>query len=304
MIDIIIVNYNSTDYLIECIRSVMASLNGFRADIYIQDNASDDGVEKVLVDFPNVKLTRNYKNIGFAAAVNQALFQGNNPYVMLLNPDTIVLDDFFRVSLQFMKHHPHTGIMGPKILEQDGKLQNSARSFPTVLTSFFGRTSFLTRLFPKNPMTLKNLPSLKSDGCTPMEVDWVSGACMIVDRKAIEAVGGLDDRFFLYWEDADWCRRMWNSGWKVIYYPKANVCHYTGASSKKKLVKSVIEFHKSAYRLFEKHERSFLIFLKPFVFSGLLIRACLVLVSHLLYNLSGNIKIPSGFKKKPTYRKQ
>ena len=281
MIDIIIINYNSTDHLINCLRSIKNSLDSFHADIFVQDNASADGVERALVEFPHIKLTRNSQNIGFAAAVNQALVKGNNPYVVLLNPDTFVLDDFFRVSLEFMKNHPRTGIMGPKVLEQDGKLQNSARSFPTILTAFFGRTSILSRLFPKNPVTMKNLPSLNSDGCSPMEVDWVSGACMVVNRKAIKDVGGMDSRFFLYWEDADWCRRMWQSGWKVIYYPKASIRHFTGVSSRKEVFRSVVEFHKSAYRLFEKYERSLVSLLKPLILSGLLVRAGIVLTSQL-----------------------
>jgi GT2 family glycosyltransferase len=282
MIDIIIINYNSTDYLINCLRSIKDSLNGFPADIFVQDNASVDGVDRVLIEFPQIKLTKNSRNIGFAAAVNQALVQGNNQYVMLLNPDTFVLDGFFKESINFMKSHSSTGILGPKVLEKDGKLQNSARSFPTILTAFFGRTSFLSKLFPKNPITLKNLSSLHSDGSAPMEVDWVSGACMLVNRKAIEAVGGLDDRFFLYWEDADWCRRMWESGWKVIYYPKASVCHFTGMSSKKEVLRSVTEFHKSAYRLFEKHERSLVVYLKPLILCGLFIHAGIVLTSTLI----------------------
>jgi GT2 family glycosyltransferase len=291
MIDIIIINYNSTDYLINCLRSIEDSLNGYHADIFVQDNASVDGVDRVLIEFPHIKLTRNPRNIGFAAAVNQALVQGNNPYVVLLNPDTFVLDDFFQKSLPFMKSHSSTGILGPKVLEEDGKLQNSARSFPTILTAFFGRTSFLSRLFPRNPITLQNLCSLNSDGHAPMEVDWVSGACMVVNRKAIEAVGGMDDRFFLYWEDADWCRRMWKSGWKVIYYPKASVCHFTGMSSQKEVLKSVTEFHKSAYRLFEKHERSLAFFLKPVILCGLFIHAGIVLTSTLVskfYSTSSN----------------
>jgi GT2 family glycosyltransferase len=189
------------------------------------------------------------------------------------------LDGFFKESISFMKSHSSTGIMGPKVLEKDGKLQNSARSFPTILTAFFGRTSFLSRLFPKNPITLQNLSSLHSNGYAPMEVDWVSGACMVVNRKAIESVGGLDERFFLYWEDADWCRRMWDSGWKVIYYPQASVCHFTGMSSQKEVLKSVTAFHKSAYRLFEKHDRSLAVYLKPLILFGLFIHAGIVLTS-------------------------
>ncbi len=294
MIDIIIVNYNSTDHLIDCLRSIKKSLNGFHADIFVQDNASGDGVDRIFVEFPQIKFTQNSHNIGFAAAVNQALVQGSNPYVVLLNPDTFVPDGFFKPSIEFMKSHPNTGIMGPKILEQNGKLQNSARSFPTILTAFFGRTSFLSRLFPINPITMKNLLSLKSDGCSSMEVDWVSGACMVVSRKAIETVGQLDQRFFLYWEDADWCMRMRKSGWKVIYYPKVYVIHYTGVSSQKELFKSIIEFHKSAYRLFEKYQRKTLSLLNPLVYYALLIRACMVLTSRLVNQFYKTSKTASG----------
>lgn len=129
-------------------------------------------------------------------------------------------------------------------------------------------------------MTLKSLQSLNSDGFSPMEVDWVSGACMVVNRKAIEKVGYLDERFFLYWEDADWCRRMAESGWKVVYYPKTAVRHFTGASSQKKLFKSVVEFHKSAYRLFEKYNKPILNFLNLLILCGLFFRAGLVLTNH------------------------
>ena len=282
MIDIIIVNYNSTDYLIPCLISVKRSLSSMPAKVYVEDNASKDGAEIIREKFPWVVLTQNKANIGFAAAVNQALTQGDNPFVVLLNPDTIVPDNFFKASIQFMNNHPRVGIMGPKVLEKDGTtLQNSARSFPTLLTSFFGRTSFLTRLFPNNPITLKSLPSLKSDGQSPMDVDWVSGACMVVNRKAVEVVGGLDNRFFMYWEDADWCRRMWESQWRVTYCPSISIRHYTGASSQKEHLRSVIEFHKSAFRLFEKYKNPIgSPFFNLFIIMGLFLRSIMALASQ------------------------
>lgn len=282
MIDIIIVNYNSTDYLINCLLSVRNSLNGLPVSIYIQDNASTDGVDIIRNKFPEVSLTKNSRNIGFAAAVNNALALGKNPFILLLNPDTTVSDNFFNECLSLMKKHAHVGIMGPKVLEKNGQLQHSGRSFPTLLTAFFGRTSILTRMFPNNSLTLKNLSCVNSNGRSPMEVDWVSGACMVVNRKAVEAVGGLDERFFLYWEDADWCQRMWESGWKVVYDPCVSICHITGASSKKELLRSVMEFHKSAFRLFEKRKHSLSVsLLQPFILFGLLVRSGMVLISRL-----------------------
>ena len=126
----------------------------------------------------------------------------------------------------------------------------------------------------------KNLLTADSDGVSPMEVDWVSGASIIVRRKALEDVGPLDERFFMYWEDADWCRRMWQKGWKVVYFPRAEVVHYVGASSDKLATRSVLEFHKSTYRLFVKYNRPPLRFLNPIAFLGLAFRLGLVLSSR------------------------
>lgn len=282
MIDIIIVNYNSTDHLLRCLASLRTALDGrFPARIFVQDNASGDGVERVSCFFPEVKLHINPENIGFGKAVNQALKQGNGECVVLLNPDACVTDVFFETALAFMERYPRTGIMGPKILDNDGTLQNSARAFPTPLTAFFGRSSFLSRRFPKNPFTCRNLPSLQSDGKTPMKVDWVSGACMVVRRQAIMETGLFDERFFMYWEDADWCRRMWKQGWEVIYYPRTLVYHYVGGSSEKKCFRAALEFHKSAYRLFSKYLPSAFGFFKPLVIGGLAMRLFMVILLQL-----------------------
>ncbi|MCP4107450.1 MAG: glycosyltransferase [Desulfobacteraceae bacterium] len=296
MLDIIIVNYNSTDYLVNCLRSVEKTLNGKPARIFVQDNASKDRVGRILSEFPRIKLTINRHNIGFAKAVNKALKQGTNDYAVLLNPDTYLTDGFIESCILFMKNNPDVGILGPRILDNDGRLQNSARAFPTLLTAFFGRSSFLSRTFPKNPITFKNLLSLKSDGKSPMEVDWVSGACMVIRRKAIEEIGLLDERFFMYWEDADWCRRMWEAGRKVVYFPQASVYHYGGRSSEKIIFRSVIEFHKSVYRLFDKHLYPSLAFMKPLVLGGLTIRLFFVLFSHLMKPETGNHSDLRGFQ--------
>jgi len=280
-LDIIIVNYNSTDHLLNCLRTVEKSLGDLCANIFVQDNASTDSVCRILSEFPRVILTQNRHNLGFARAVNQALRKGAGDYVVLLNPDACIVDNFFETSLSFMQKNSGAGVMGPRILDNDGRLQNSARAFPTPLTAFFGRSSFLSRRFPENPVTSRNLLSLKSDGKSPMKVDWVSGACMVIRRKAIDDTGLLDERFFMYWEDADWCRRIWKHGWKVVYNPQATVYHYVGGSSEKNIFRSVIEFHKSVYRLFDKYLDSSLSFLKPLVIGGLTIRLFFVLVSNL-----------------------
>lgn len=300
MIDIIIVNYNATDLLLKCLKSVYQALGRMRANIFVLDNASFDGVERIPAVFPDVNLEINKENLGFARAVNKGLQKSRAPYVVLLNPDAFVDQNMLFCLYGFMRDNPSVGIVGPKILDVDGQLQNSARAFPTPLTAFFGRSSYLSRRFPKNPITSKNLLSLKSDGISPMAVDWVSGACMMVRKEAIEDVGLLDERFFMYWEDTDWCRRMWKKGWKVVYYPKAMVSHYVGGSSEKRIFRSLVEFHKSVYFLFDKHICTPCSFVKPIVFGGLMIRLLIVLISEGLAQLIKHQKErPSAPKKKP-----
>ena len=197
MFDIIIVNYRSTDYLLGCLRSIYNSLQQFPVKIFIQDNASEDGVDRVKTAFPQVILSKNSYNMGFSKAINSALKQSNSPYAVLLNPDSYVMDGFFEPIIHYMENNPQVGIVGPKIFDHDGSIQGSARSFPTPLTALFGRSSLFTRFFPNNPITRANILTTISDGRTPMKVDWVSGACMIVRRKAVDDIGLMDERFFM-----------------------------------------------------------------------------------------------------------
>ena len=280
MIDIIIVNYNSTDYLIKCLKSIYYSLGDISVNIFVQDNDSDDDVNRISEFFPEVMVTNNTYNMGFAAAVNQALKISFSPYVVLLNPDTYIEKGFFISALRYLEDNPDVGVIGPTIYDHDGSVQGSARSFPTALTGLFGRKSLLSKLFPGNKITSQNVLTNRCDGITPIEADWVSGACMVVRRKAINDVGLLDERFFMYWEDADWCRRMWKNGWRVVYFPRSAVVHFVGVSSDQLLIRSIFEFHKSVYILFNKYNKPFLWFVKFLVIVGLSIRLVFTLVSN------------------------
>ena len=277
MLDIIVVNYNSTDYLVKSVHAIYWALQGLEARIFIEDNASDGDVGRVTCLFPDVHLSRNRRNLGFAGAVNRAIGRGEAPYIVLVNPDCLLGVEFFPRTLVHMAAHPEVGILGPKIVNPDGSLQGSARAFPNLLTGLFGRTSLLTRWFPHNPVTRRNLLSEGRDGGGSRGVDWVSGACMVVRRKAVEEVGPLDERFFLYWEDADWCRRMWQAGWKVVYFPQASVVHHVGGSSRTVPVRSLVEFHRSAYRLFAKYAKGSQRLLKPLVLWVLALRLLVLL---------------------------
>jgi len=279
-LDIIIVNHNSTDYLLSCLGSVYDSLQGLPAKVFVQDNASEDDVDRVNEAFPKVLLSKNSYNMGFSKAANNALKQSAAPYIVLLNPDTHVPHGFFECVLRYMEENPDVGIIGPKILNRDGSVQGSARSFPTLLTAFFGRNSLLTGWFPNSRLARQSIPTNISDGVAPMAVDWVSGACMVVRKKAIDDVGFMDERFFMYWEDVDWCKRMWHSGWKVVYFPQASIVHYVGGSSEKLALRSVFEFHKSCYRIYSKYANFPLKVISPLVFFGIALRFFFVLFFH------------------------
>lgn len=277
--DIILVNYNSTDHLLACVKSIYHSLTGVSSKIIVIDNDSKDNVEQVTASFPNIQLIKNTTNMGFAKAVNQGIGKGSLPYIMLLNPDTSISEDFFSKALEFMEQHPDVGIVGPKILDPDGSVQGSARSFPTPLTAIFGRTSLLTRLFPNNPISRQNILTTGFDGQSTVPVDWISGAGMLVRRKAIDKVGLMDERFFMYWEDADWCKRMWEAGWKVIYYPVISLTHHVGTSSRKKFFRSTFEFHRSAFNLYRKHTAKAVFYpMLPIITIGLGLRFLLILL--------------------------
>jgi hypothetical protein len=282
MMDVIIVNYRSTRPLLRCLEAFAGESARTPVNVIVYDNTENNDIGFIEEKYPDVSIRRDGRNLGFAAAANRALGESEAPYVTLLNPDTIVLGGFFDTVLPYMEKNGDVGIAGPGILNPDGSIQGSARSFPNALTGLFGRASILTKLFPGNRISRANVLTDRTDGKTPIEVDWVSGACMVVRRKAIDQVGLLDERFFLYWEDADWCMRMRRKGWKVIYFPMPCVVHYVGASSSQRIFRSTFDFHVSAYKLFYKYSNSWTRLATPMVACALVSRFVLALISNRL----------------------
>ena len=280
--DIVIVSYKSKAYLLACLESILRSLDGEKGRIFVEDNNSGEDLTGVRKRFPQIELNLNTQNLGFARAANKGISRGNAPYILLINPDSLVRPGFFEQAISFMEENPSVGILGPRIMNVDDTIQGSARSFPTPLTAWFGRSSLLSRLFPENRITRKNVLSMLSDGTTPMKVDWVSGACMVIRRKALEDVGLFDEQFFMYWEDADICRRMRERGWEVVYFPRAQIVHYSGVSSSQRVFRSLLEFHKSSYRLFCKYWTRELSVVKPLAITALAARLGVVLPSTLI----------------------
>src|SRR5262245_46506760 len=216
---IVIVNYNVREFLRQMLLSLRQALRHLRAEIFVVDNASDDGsVEMVQSQFPECRVIANEENLGFAAANNLALKRAHGRYLVLLNPDTVVQEDTFTALREFMDRHPRTGMAGCKVLNPDGTVQLACRrSCPTPWVAFT-KLSGMSRLFPHSQWFGRyNLTFLPED--ETCEVEAISGSFMVARREAVEQVGLLDEDFFMYGEDLDWCYRIRTAGWQIHYYP-------------------------------------------------------------------------------------
>lgn len=252
-VSVIIVNYNVRQFLENTITSLSRALVGVKAEVFVVDNASDDGsVEMVRAKFPEVCLIPNKENLGFARANNQALKQATGKYLLLLNPDTIVQEDTIHVMLKFFKETPDAGLAGCKILNPDGTFQLPCRrSFPTpwvAFTKVFG----LSALFPGSKLFGKyNLTYLSPD--ETYEVDAVSGSFMMITHEAYERVGGLDETFFMYGEDLDWCYRVNEAGFRVYYVHSTKIVHFKGESTRRSNFDEIRLFYDAMQLFVEKH---------------------------------------------------
>jgi len=243
---VLIVNYASWPLTLRCIESLRETrYEDF--EIVVVDN---DSVEPP--ELPSdVRLIRNEENVGFARAHNTGIAASGGDPVVLINPDTLVERDFFELLEGFLEGNPRVGIVGPRILDSEGDLQLSARREISAISGLLGRTSLLTQLFPKSSLVKSHFPAV-TDQSHPTAVDWVSGACMVIRRDTLRDVGSLDERFFMYFEDADLCRRSRASGWLVYYLPEVEIVHQTGASSRGR-PKAIWLLHKSAFLYHRKH---------------------------------------------------
>jgi N-acetylglucosaminyl-diphospho-decaprenol L-rhamnosyltransferase len=246
---VVIVNYRAYEHLTNCLETLTPF--GVPVDVVVVDHQTDArSLQLLSARFPWVRFIPESSNPGFAAGVNRGVRETASEYVLLLNPDCIVSGDP-RPLASWLADHPRAAVCGAIVREADGSIQASARRFPGITTGLAGRTSWLTRVWPRNPLTKRNL--VGSLPTAPVEVDWVSGACMMVRRDAFSAIGGMDEQFFLYWEDADFCMRLRQAGWLTYYSPAMSVTHLTGRSSQHAREASLVAFHESAYRYYRKH---------------------------------------------------
>jgi N-acetylglucosaminyl-diphospho-decaprenol L-rhamnosyltransferase len=254
-LSVIIVSYRCPDALLAGLRALRADggAAGLRLDVVVVDNDSgDDTLDRLAREAPTVRLIANRENVGYARAVNQGLAATATEYALVLNPDCEVHAGALRALLDHLAAHPRTGMVAPRIVNPDGSLNYSVRSFPDPFTFLFNRYSLLTRLFPRNRFTRRYLLT-DWDHLTPRRVDWVSGAAMLVRRAAVAEVGGMDEAFFMFNEDVDWCRRMGQAGWSVDYEPAAVVTHHVGASRSRVAARVIWGRHLGMIHYFRKH---------------------------------------------------
>lgn len=261
---ILIVNWNVRDLLRECLRAILTTpgaywettgllrLGRYTAEIWVLDNASSDGsVAMVRAEFPSVKLVAGDRNLGFTGGNNLLLRRCAGRYALLLNPDTQLQDDAIVRMLDYAEGHPDVGVLGPRLRYGDGSWQPSRRRFPTLMTGLMEST-LLQQWFPRNRWARAYYMEDTPDDLV-QDVDWVVGACMLVRRATWEQVGLLDEGYFMYSEEMDWCRRIVAAGWRVVYFPPAVVVHYEGQSSGQVIAARHIRFQRSKIRYFAKY---------------------------------------------------
>ena len=255
-VSVIIVNYNVRDFLHQSLLSLQKALKGIRSEIFVVDNASDDGsAEMVRRRFPRIRLIANAANLGFAKANNIALKEARGKFLLLINPDTIVQEDTIRVMREFLQNHPEAGLAGCKILNPDGSFQLACRrGFPTPWVAFTKIFGF-SKLFPNTKIFGKyNLTYLKIEETYP--VDAVSGSFMMVRKETFDQVGGLDERYFMYGEDLDWCYRIRQAGWRIFYVHSTQIIHYKGESTRRSSLDEIRTFYDAMHLFVKKHFRS------------------------------------------------
>ena len=250
-LSIIVVSWNVKALLRQCLASVDAGRGGLALEVIVVDSASSDGTTAMVMDeFPWVKMLPQQENVGFSRGNNLGLVGATAPYLLLLNPDTQVLGDALPEMVSYLDQHPNVGVLGPQLLYPNGEVQSSRRRFPTLLTGFFEST-WLQPLAPRALLRHYYVQDHPDD--VTIEVDWVMGACLMVRRGAFQAVGPLDEGYFMYSEEIEWQRRIKGAGWKVVYHPAAQVIHHEGKSSEQVVAQRHIFFQRSKLRYFRQY---------------------------------------------------
>jgi len=294
-LSICIVTYQARDYLETCLKSIREHTKILNFEIVIVDNGSQDGtVEMVRQSTPEAILIRNHDNLGFTRPANQAMQAAKGDFILLINPDTLIFPKAFELMVTFLEENPEIGIVGPKVLNADGTLQIPCRRSEArpwdVITYFLG----LAERFPQDKRFSGYTQGYLDENKTH-EVQGVSGSCMLIRKAVLDQIGYFDERFFAYQEDADFCIRAREAGWKIYYYPTAKITHFGGqGGSSVQPYRSIWAWHKSYYQYYRKHfARDYFFIFNWFYY--------LAMVLKLIYSLLKNLfsKTAFGGSRKP-----
>ena len=248
-------SYNGRDLLERGLASVFEHTQGVEFEVIVVDNASQDGTpQMVMSEFPQATLICRPSNAGFARAVNQGIGIATGDAFFLLNPDAEFTSNVLPPMLDYLQEQPGIGILAPKLLDSDGSLQLSCRTFPGFSTALFNRYSLFTRLFPKNRRSRRYLMT-DFDHSAVADVDWASAACWLLPRYAYEKIGPLDEGYFWSIEDVDYCQRAHRTELRVVYFPEVVVRHQIGGSSTTLANRSIIERHRGMWRYYRTYLR-------------------------------------------------
>jgi hypothetical protein len=291
-LSVIIVNWNTRNLLCKCLDSLNQVVKKIEMEIFVVDNGSVDGSgEAIRKRFPVVKLIENQTNLGFAKANNQALRLAKGKYTLLLNPDTQLKKGAIEEMISFMSAHPEVGVVGGQLLNSGGSKQNSIANFPSLATELLNK-SLLRWLFPEN------FPGKETSYHGPIEVDSVIGACMMVRREAMEQVGLLDEDYFLFLEETDWCYRMKKASLKIYHIPQAEIFHLQGRSAEENKERARVEYYRSRYHFFRKNRGRFQ---WTILHIGLLIRLAVELIFASIISILTFFTIKQWRRKLSTY---
>ena len=259
-LSIIIVSWNVVDLLVNCLDSLLCSpistdnsqTNLPTVEIIVVDSHSSDQTVPLLRErYPQVKLLAQQENVGFTSGNNIGLTEAKGRYLLLLNPDTKVRESAIPNMIQYLDQNPDVGIVGPHTLNEDGSTQSTRRRFPTFWIGLFEST-WLQRFAPKSLLDRYYVTEDAPPDAT-LDVDWVQGSAMMIRREIYEQIGGLDEGYFMYSEELDWCKRAKQVGWRVVFLGDAQIIHFGGKSSEQVPARSHILFQKSKLRYFRKY---------------------------------------------------
>lgn len=297
LLSVIVVSWNTRELLrasLHSLKEELVRLTGSddfaggassEVEVFVVDNNSaDQSAQMVAADFPWVKLTANADNRGFAAGNNQALAHATGRFVLLLNPDTEIVPGALDTLIKFFESHPRAGVVAPQLLNSDGTIQRSCRSFPTFTGMVFELIGLSKMFSPgsKYGARFREYKMLDWNHDDERRVDQPEGACLMIKRELLDQIGTLDEGFFMLFEEVDWCFRAIKAGWEIWFTPTAQVVHHYGQSIKQVKVRMILSSHRGLYRFWRKHYRGNRWWLDGIAYSGLMALAYVRIAAYSL----------------------